>query len=106
VVFSRLPARIPDQENVMSLQVQAPARLPEWFKLAAPRAMFSTKELAEIFGITEAAVHRLTAKGELPEPVRMVNQLTRGHRSNDHRLRWSKLQVLAQIKALRAQSLH
>jgi hypothetical protein len=87
-------------------QVQVPARLPEWFKLAAPHAMFSSKEIAELFGIPQGSLYRLIAKGELPEPAKMSNPLQRGHRQHDYSLRWSKAQLVAQLRALRAQSMH
>ncbi len=88
----------------MSQAIHAPVSLPEWFKLANPRAMFGTREVAELLGITQEAVHRLKAKGVLPEPVKMARVFSPGHRHNDYSLRWSKAQLVIELRKMQMQA--
>lgn len=87
-------------------QTQALTHLPEWFRIAAPRAMFGTKEVAKLFGVSEQVVRRMAGTGKLPEPVKMESHLHSGHRAYDYSLRWSKAQLLVQLRTLRAQTVH
>ena len=42
--------------------------IPSWLKQVSPNSTLSTKDMAQLFGVTEKFIHQLMAEGRLPRP--------------------------------------
>jgi predicted DNA-binding transcriptional regulator AlpA len=71
--------------------------VPTWFKISAPRASFTPKEVCALFGLTQAQLHKRCETGQFPAPRRQPTQLVTMHPTAHHRLLWDKATLVREM---------
>lgn len=87
--------------------LKVPKELPEWFTIANSKAMFTAKELTELFNLSKDGIYNEINAGRFPRGI--VRKATRQEiiTCNTHKIpmRWSKQVVLEEIAKLKLKEL-
>lgn len=83
--------------------LKVPKELPEWFTIASSKAMFTAKEVNELFKLTRDGIYNEISAGRFPRGVVLKSKELETIASRTHRvpMRWSKQIILQEIAKLK-----